>query len=204
MNVVEVLPGSSSSNPCPTALQRLGLASLLHDVAAASPWVGRQRFRDHARAPRLQHCGPRRPGALNRAVASFFPTPIATASHFGPFATTLLFAFTGFFLSGFTTPYFSLPKEVAEIKTDLEVAKQGLSNQVKALDVKVNALDINVGKDLKALDAKVDTIRKDLSDLKERVSMVSWPWWQSSLGHGHSVNMQQLQHDGALSISAIA
>ncbi|GFH32267.1 hypothetical protein HaLaN_31459, partial [Haematococcus lacustris] len=154
--MVEMLPGSSFSNPCLTVpFNAWGSTSLFHDMAAA-------------KVP----AKPEKAGRPPPRLSFFFPkadrdneTP---PLDFAPIATNVLVVVISVVLSGFVMPYFSLPKEVAEIKTDLEVAKQGLSDQVKALDVRINAFDINVGKDLKALDAKVDTIRKDLSDLKER------------------------------------
>ncbi|KAL6754788.1 hypothetical protein V8C86DRAFT_2437369 [Haematococcus lacustris] len=119
-------------------------------------WVGRQWFRA-AKPEKAGRPPPRLSFLFPKADRNNETPPL----DFAPIATNLLVVVISVVLSGFVMPYFSLPKEVAEIKTDLEVAKLGLSDQIKALDVKVDALDAKV-------DMGFAMLKKDLADVKER------------------------------------
>ncbi|KAL6754774.1 hypothetical protein V8C86DRAFT_3163189 [Haematococcus lacustris] len=186
MNMVEMLPGSSLSNPCLTVpFNAWGSTSLFHDMAAKVGWSTMVQRCAGFQFPAMQFptrlpvwtrprprtvlaaAKPEKAGRPPPRLSFLFPKADRNNEtpplDFAPIATNLLVVVISVVLSGFVMPYFSLPKEVAEIKTDLEVAKLGLSDQIKALDVKVDALDAKV-------DMGFAMLKKDLADVKERVS----------------------------------
>ncbi|KAL6761752.1 hypothetical protein V8C86DRAFT_3023736 [Haematococcus lacustris] len=172
------------------ALQAMQFSTRLPMTSRTRPCIATTTVRPQFPQPRLSYFAV-------KAHRNEEPDPSVTVESL---AINVLVAIISVGLSVLARPYFDLPQDVASVKRTIELAELSLSNQIKALDVKIDkkfdtlhadaryarlhkelsdiesgradlaVAELNLSHQIRALDAKIDTLRTKFDTLDARLA----------------------------------